>query len=312
MTTSQDILSQVLAAHNILIVTHQDPDFDAIGSSLALHWALKEQGKQSTVWIPQPIAKNYDCLPGIESRHVAYPTESQFDLIVALDSARKERIAQWESLPSNIPLINIDHHQDNPKYGDTNHVVRISSVGELLTSLFEEWQWPLNTNIATCLYAAIVFDTGRFQYNSVTTETHQRAATLLAHNIAHTAIHEAIFERKTDVYFRIIKTTCNNMIVDHDNGICYTTLTGIPDTMGSEIIDFIRQQEGMEVYLVFRVTESGDVKVSLRSKLNVDVAAFAAKFGGGGHKMAAGIRLSNITLEDAVSKIISELKNEVK
>ncbi|MDA1353684.1 MAG: bifunctional oligoribonuclease/PAP phosphatase NrnA [bacterium] len=311
MSPSQSILAQLLAATNVLIVTHQDPDFDAIGSSLALYWALKKQGKAPTVWVPQVIAENYDCLPGIESRAIAFPSDTKFDLIVALDAARKERIAEWETLP-NLPIINIDHHQDNPEYGDTNHVVRISSVGELLTELFSDWKWPLSTDIATCLYAAIAFDTSRFQYNSVTPDTHRRAASLLEHNINHTRLNESIFERKDHHYFSIIKSTCDNMIVDHDYGICYTKLTNLPDTMGSEIIDFIRQQEGMAVYAVFRTTESGDVKVSLRSKLNFDVAAFAAQFGGGGHKMAAGIRLTDISLDEAITRVITALKKEVK
>lgn len=295
----------------LLLVVHLDPDFDAIGSVLALSLALEMRGIVHEVWIPDNVGDAYSFLPGHDKITQVIPKDFDYSAVVALDCSNEFRITDSKKLLRCEQVINIDHHGDNSRFGTINFVPRISSVGELLVGLFEDWDWEITPDMATCLYAAIVFDTGQFKYQSVTPLTLTRAASLLALGVDHADISLRIFDSKPKRYFDQVKEVLEHLVVDETYKIAYTFLPNCQKAEGHDLIDFLRQVQNVEVYILFRAYERGLVKVSLRSKCGFHVSHFSKQFDGGGHQMAAGIRFQNAKLPEVVDKVISALKIEM-
>lgn len=308
-----DLFLPTLEQHKddpILIVVHKDPDLDAIGSATALALQLDQQGYTCKIWITERIPTDHLFLPGLDFVERKYPKSFNEKLIICLDSSHYERIRDNENLDITTPLLNIDHHSDNSFFGSSNIVWEMSSVGEMLATLFMHVGWEITPEIATCLYAAIIFDTGQFSYSNTTPHTFKIASELVAKNIEHHKIIETLTENKTPAYFQQIQNALDNMIYNEDSKVIYTTLPYCKENAGNDIINFIRQRKKTNVCLVFRNTQSNIVKISLRSKTDFDVAKFAAKFGGGGHKKAAGIQMEG-DIDDIKKQVISELENEL-
>jgi bifunctional oligoribonuclease and PAP phosphatase NrnA len=290
-----------------LIVTHQFPDLDAIGSSLALYHQLLKKGIKVTLYSPNKIDKQFHFLPGARNFRTTFLDQNP-DMIFALDSATKERIDGYKIIDkyTAIPIVNIDHHHDNPLYGELNIVKDVSSVGELLSHLFNEINWDISLDMATCLYAAICFDTGRFAHSNVTKETFKIASQLKDIGVNSCLIAEHMDENKTLDDFKLISLAIERAVLNKKLNYVYTTIPAQHTKTTVKLVDFIRLLKGFEVIIVFQEMENKHVKVGLRSKKDVDVSAFAAKFGGGGHKKASGILIKE-DLETSVNTVISAL-----
>ncbi|RAP38151.1 hypothetical protein DID80_03335 [Candidatus Marinamargulisbacteria bacterium SCGC AAA071-K20] len=311
MFTNEEIEELSSAVDNCkcaLIVTHKFPDLDAIGSSLALYHQLLKKGKRVTLYSPNRLDKQFYFLPGAKNFKTNILKVPTPDIIFALDSARKERIDGHEEIDKYLsaPIFNIDHHHDNPKYGAKNIIKDISSVGELLSHLFNELNWEITTPMASCLYAAICFDTGRFAHSNVTEDTFKMAAQLKKSGADTSLIAEYMDENKSLDDFKLISLSTDRAVLNKDLNYVYTTIPIQHTRTSVKVIDFLRLLKGFEVILVFQELERRKVKISVRSKKDTDVSAFAAKFGGGGHKKAAGILLLK-SLEDSVNTIIPAL-----
>jgi phosphoesterase RecJ-like protein len=316
MEFAQDQLSQFSSAitnsKKVLIVTHEFPDLDAIGSSLGLYHYLKDAGKEVTIWTAQTLDSTFDFLPGVETIQHTLPPSLKYDTLFVLDASHLNRVRGYKHLKTDLAhVVNIDHHPDNSLFGDVNIMHTVSSVGELLYWLFHRSGIDISQDMATCLYAAISFDTGRFAYSSVTADTHLVGSALISAGAEPYPIFQKMDENKSVVDFELIRLGIERLVSLKDDGIVFTTLPKNSPDARVKMIDVIRQLDGFDVVLVFQELDSSNVKVNLRSKTDFDVSAFAQQFGGGGHKKASGIFTSG-ALMDVVNKIIPALQAALK
>lgn len=296
----------------VLIVTHEFPDIDAIGSSLALFHYLDSIGKEVIVWTAQTLDSTFAFLPGVTSIQHSYPKDFEYDTLFVLDASHLTRVRKHQQLNTETAnVVNIDHHPDNSLFGHVNIMHTLSSVGELLYWLFQRSSIEISHDMSTCLYAALSFDTGRFAYSSVTADTHTAASQLVAAGAEPYPIFQRMDENKSVVDFELIRLGIERLVSLKDDGIVFTTLPKDSPDAKIKMIDVIRQLEGYDVVLVFQELDSNSVKVNLRSKSFFDVSAFAQQFGGGGHKMASGI-FTQGALMDVVNKIVPALQDALK
>jgi phosphoesterase RecJ-like protein len=304
----QNFKNCIKKASQCLIVTHEFPDIDAIGSCLALSEHLKKQQKNVVIWSAQEIEKQHFFLPNVETIVTTYPNNTHFDTIFVLDASDISRVRKYTDINQHsASVINIDHHPDNTLFGDFNIVKLWSSVGELLFWLLEHCRADITPSMATCLYAAINFDTGRFAYSSVTEHTFVAAAELVKKGAEPYPIYAAMEENKTLTDFELIGIAMDRIKSDPDSGIIYTSIPKTAPHSSLKVIDVIRQISGYKVIVVFQEKEATRVKINLRSKGSFDVSKFAQLFGGGGHKKASGIFLKS-SLDSAINSVIPALK----
>jgi phosphoesterase RecJ-like protein len=310
-SNEETLLKQLEQTKKSLITVHQFPDIDAIGSALALYSYLKSRNKEVVIWTAQKLDRTFDFLPYTESIIHEIPKSFTVDTIFVLDSSNTERVRDFSKLPIESQcIVNIDHHPDNESFGHINYVKLVSSVGEILTQFFIDHHINITTDMATSLYAAIAFDTGRFAHSNVTSETLQLASTLVSCGASPVKIHREMDENKSVADFDQLKMAINALHVLDDYHLAYTTIT-VRKPSRIKVIDFIRQLEGIDVFIVFQVLNQSLVKVNLRSQTSFDVSCFSKQFGGGGHRKASGI-LYKGPLEECQNDIISALKDALK
>jgi bifunctional oligoribonuclease and PAP phosphatase NrnA len=305
--------SHLETAKNVLIISHRDPDIDSIGSSMAVMALLEKRGVKVCVWSADNLKEEFDFIPGSEKVVKKLPTNFKFDTIIALDSSDLSRIKKIETIKilENITIINIDHHPDNSNFGTINIIdSTASSTGEIVYNITKKLAWDLTANIATCLYASIVSDTGRFLFNNTSAKTLATAADLVEKGANPHHIAKSIYEELPIETFDFMKIALDRLVVDKIHRYAYTSIPRQLPTSAINIIDFIRQIRGIEVFMVFTELKKDLVKISLRSKTDFDVSAFASHFNGGGHKNASGIRVQK-SLKKAEQEIISKLTEEL-
>lgn len=292
-----------------LIVTHQFPDMDAIGSCLGLYEYLVSRGVEVRVWSAQELGRDFKFLKYSSNIVSAYPSEFKFDTLFVLDSSHLSRVRHHHLIkydPSTVTVINIDHHPDNSLFGDINIVTPISSVGEIITRLLTTLNATFTPTMATALYAAISFDTGRFAHNNVTSQTLKMAANLLDAGADNFEITQCIDENKSPEDFQLVRLAIENLVCNPDLGYVYTSIPNMYSENHFKVIDFIRLLGGFDIFIVFQEIGNRRVKVNLRSKVDFDVSDFAQKFGGGGHKRASGILMEG-SLKDIQKAILDDL-----
>ena len=202
------ILSSIQSAKSILITAHKHPDLDAIGACLALGSHLRQK-TPTTIWLEDyvhthPLSTHQ---PPIET---VLPQNSTFDLMIICDCSNEDRIHNWsthkQALLANKPtIINIDHHPDNTLFGTYNLHENISSVCEMLTTLFISQKWPITADIATYLYAGIVFDTDRFLHPNTTPNTLNHAAHLIKSGARSQDMHQLLYENLSEETITLIR-----------------------------------------------------------------------------------------------------------
>ncbi len=298
------LLSAIVAAfeehRSFCVVGHLRPDGDCIGSQLALALALADRGKRVVCWNEDPVPSK---LAFLDTRGLFRLPEDgrRFDCVVATDCASFERLGRaGEALGRRRILINIDHHQSNPGYGDLNWVdAGFPSTGELIFRLLRFARWPVTPAIADCLYTAISTDTGSFQYSSTLPETYAAAGQLvkLGANVAR--ICEIVYQSFPLSRVRLLRHVYNSFRLVHRERTAYVWLrkkdyarTGAQSDDSEGLIDHIRAIEPVVVACVFEEIEPDLTRVSLRSKDGlVRVNEILAPLGGGGHNAAAGARI---------------------
>jgi bifunctional oligoribonuclease and PAP phosphatase NrnA len=304
--------SHIGDAKKILITAHKNPDTDAIGSCLALaHYFSSELKKDIKIWIKESV-KEFEFLPSKQFFENKFPKEFKFDTLIVCDCSSLERVNHVSFITDaqhDFTTINIDHHPDNTKFGDINVVSKISSVGELLYLMFTALDWKISSQIATCLYAAISFDTGRFAYSNVTDDTLLAASKLKQFGANPYEIYQALEENKTENDFQLIKLAIDNLVVLKEYSLAYTTIPKNSPRGSVKVIDFIRQLKNVELFIVFQELRSNLVKVNLRSKYNTNVTKIAGHFGGGGHNRAAGIVFES-EITQCKLELIEHIKSE--
>lgn len=310
--TLDNILEEVKKAEKIVILTHEHPDGDAIGSSLAMYHALKAFGKNPDIIIPVH-SKVFNCLPGIEDIKTESNIEN-YDLAISLDCATIKMLNGFVNYFENAKVkVCIDHHSTNTMFGDYNYVNPAApACAQILLVILEYFGIEMTKEIGTCILAGIITDTGGFKYQGVTAETFEFVAWLLNKGVNVVSIYRQVLEVKTKPNFELHRIASNRVEFLEEGKIAYTYITAEDEKKaGSEsgdhegIVDIGRCVEGVEVSIFIRQTEKG-CKISLRSNDYVNVADACSIFGGGGHARAAGATIQG-TIEQAREKVLSEV-----
>ncbi len=292
------ILKFVRKHRRFLVSGHVRSDGDALGSQLAFHFALRRMGKRSHVVCDRGVAPEYAFLPG-SSGVGGDPSDLRppYDAVITFDSGGWSRLERIADALGKIFIINIDHHASNERFGDLNWVdAGFSSSGEMAWELIRAAGVKPDRRIATCVYTAMVTDTGRFSFSNTTPETHRRAAQVLGHGVRPEEIHRALFRRKTPAQLRFAAECIRALRLSPDGRVGWITITdemmkraGFVPSDTQEYVDLVQSLRDVRAALLFReVDEPGKVKVSFRTDRGIDGVALASKWGGGGHRRASG------------------------
>lgn len=320
-----DEISRVIQKNkNFLITSHINLDGDGIGSELALYFILKKLNKKVTILNQDRIPKIYDFLPDIDK--VQYWNNNRInpksiDVGIALDCSSIKRIGRTYEIFKDIKtIINIDHHKSNENFGNLNYLdCSASSVGEIIYELITFLNIDLlDEKISTCLFAAIITDTGSFRYSNVSSKTFGVASHLTRYRIKSHLISNNIYNRNTYPGLKLLGESLLTLEMDDSNYVSWLTITRkmLNDTNANDedvegIINIATTLNNVEISILFRETKDSKIKISFRSKGNFDVNKFAGKFKGGGHPNAAGCLCSG-KLDEIKEKILSKLFKEIK
>ncbi len=314
---------------NIVITPHKNPDGDAVGSVLALWHYLKDTGHKATVIVPNDFPKFLKWMPGVKDILIFEKSPSQgleiiqnADLIFTLDFNDLSRIGELQKPfeASKARFIMIDHHQEPHAYSEITYSdVSMSSTCEMVYNFIDYLgdRDKINSEIAHCLYAGILTDTGSFKFKSTTSRTHRVVADLIEKGADNSLIHNKIFDTNTPDRIHLLGRALNNLVILESYGTAYITLSKQDldefrfkkgDTEG--FVNYGLTLEGIHFAAIF--IENGDegfIKISFRSEGEFSVNEFArAHFNGGGHTNAAGGR-SDLSLVDTVAKFRGLLDN---
>lgn len=316
MSVLENIKESISNSNNIAILTHENPDGDAIGSSLALMHALKKLGKNVEVIVPS-CNKMYAILPGFDEIKKEVDENNSYDLCIALDCSDMERLHVCREIFEKAKnTIVIDHHITNQNYGDVNYVNAVaSSTCQNLIVVMGYLDIAISKDIATCLYAGILTDTGGFRYN-VQIETFEFAAMLLETGIDIAKIYRNLFDITTIGRTKLLGKAIERLEILSNGKIAFTYTTKedeedyeIMDGDHEGIVNYGRDIENIEVSIYIREQED-KYKVSMRSNEYVNISLIATKFGGGGHMKAAGFS-SDMSFDLLKQSIISEVEKQL-
>ncbi len=310
--------------NNFLITSHVNLDGDGIGSELALYSILKKLKKNPIILNQDRLPKIYDFLPDsnkVNDLEGHFLNPKNIDVGIVLDCSNIKRIGKtYEILKEIKTVINIDHHKSNECFGDVNWVdSSISSVGEIIYDLIKSINIDLlDANISTCLFTAIITDTGSFRYSNVSSKTFKVASDLTSKGIMPYLIANNIYNRNTYSGLKLLGEALSTLETDESKYVSWLTITRkmLNDTKAKDeeiegIIDISTTLNNVEISILFRETKDNKIKISFRSKGNFDVNKFAGKFKGGGHPNAAGCLLSG-KLYEIKERILSELFSDIK
>ena len=315
MSDLKEICRSLQTATRIAILSHENPEGDAIGSSLGAYFALSALGKEVAVYNPDPLPSYLSFLPGSSKIQATIPPGLCFDVYLVLDCGDRERVGGLLEHARG-RIINIDHHASNSQFGDLNWVDGgASSTGEMTYSLlFQEMGLPLGREAAISLYAAILTDTGSFRFSNTTPKSLLTAASLLEAGIAPDQIASQLYEQRSLDQLHVLGEMLSGIQVEEGGRIAWAVITqqmlsrgqiSLEETEG--FVNYPRSVGGVEVAAIFKEADLRRYRVSLRSKGSVDVGKVASNFSGGGHHNAAGCTVSG-DLNEVKKKILGEIR----
>lgn len=316
--TLDEILKEIKDAEKIVILTHESPDGDAIGSSLAVKLMLENFDKNADVIIPE-YSRLFNFLPAIDQ--VKAESEiKKYDLAISVDCADLKRLAKKEYFEEAKKTIVIDHHGSNKMYGDLNYVNPVSpACCEILAGMFEYFEIDITKEIGTCIMTGIITDTGGFRHAGINPETFEFTAELIRKGVDIPDIYKRALRTKTKANFLLTKKVIERMEILEDGKVTFTYITSQDEKeVGAEpgdhegLVDIGRDIEGVEVSIFIRQKgEEDSYKISLRSGNDVNVSDICLMFGGGGHPKAAGALVQG-NLKQVKEKVLKEVKKALK
>jgi len=317
--TLDNILEEINKAESIVILTHENPDGDAVGGSLALYNALKNYGKNPDIIIPE-YSRCFEFLPGSNEIKKESNIE-QYDLAISVDTATIKMLNGWAKYFENAKTsIVIDHHGTNTMYGDYNYVnPDAPACSQILIVLLQYFNIEITKEIGSCILAGIITDTGGFKYSGVNVETFEFVAELLNKGVNVSNIYRRVLETTTKTSFELRRIAESRLEFLCDGKVTYTYITlADEEKVNSEtgdhegIVNIGKCVEGVEVSIFIRELKNGKGwKVSLRSNEYINVSDVALLFGGGGHPRAAGCTMQG-DLQQVKDKILNEVKASFK
>jgi len=312
----QEAVRILTAGESFLLLGHVSPDGDCLGSILSMTLALVGMGKKAFPVCLEGIPEMYRFLPGSERILHELPAVERIDVAIVLDSDRPERLGPASSaLNLCKDHIIIDHHQEDQwDFGVRLVDSTSASSGEIVYQLLKEANIPLTKDIAECLLAAIVTDTGTFRFANVKPSTLRAAADMLECGTSIDKISRKVYETRTVAGTKLLGCALCNMTVIENGKIAYTFISqkDLADSGASEsetdgIVNFVRSVRGVKVGIFFREVSAESTRASLRATDDVDVSEIAKSFGGGGHRAAAGCTIE-CPLQDAIGEVLEKVK----
>ena len=302
--------------HRPLLVTHVAPDGDATGSLLALGWVLFALGKSPTLACQDALPPRFAFLPGFE-KVVQTPPPGPYDLLIALDCSDLDRIGRIaEIVGRDLPILNIDHHVTNTRFGTVDLVAEDAvSTTHLLYHLIRHLHYPLDERIATCLLTGLVTDTRGFRTANVTSEILRIAVELMEAGAPLTVITRNGLDRRPLAALRLWGAGLARL--QSADGIVWTTLPiSVQQTIGHDgygdagLANLLISAEEAKVAVVFTEQPDGEVEVGFRAVPGFDVSRIALQLGGGGHALASGCRVPG-PLEEAQRRVLALLREDL-
>lgn len=315
-----EVANLILENDNFLLITHQGPDGDAIGSNLGLLSALLDNGKKAEAYFHEPLPDNYQGLPEIDFITDKLPYLGQYDCILCLDFSNPKRFGDINLASYN--TVNIDHHPDNTRFARENYVNhRAAATAEIIFDLIKQIpDWQISKRTATFLMTGIVMDTGGFRFDNTSPSVLKCAAELLELGAEYSNIIKMMFFSKpenfakmeADIILHHLQTACDGayawfylsdqMLKDYE--------IEEKDTEG--LIDLIRAIKGFEIVAIFRRKDQG-FRFSLRSKnKKYSVGKIARTLNGGGHELAAGGMITTTSIDEAEKIMLEHVKEELR
>ena len=318
----QRIESLIRQSKNILLVSHKSPDGDTVGTATAWYEMLTMKGKNCSLVCYDPLPTSLQFLPHAEKYRQDFCL-NDFDLIIASDSGAHHLLGFHETkegfltvnsegkFEKSLPMINIDHHKTNERYGDVNLVhPEFASTTMLLLEIFQQFGWDITRNIATSLITGIYTDTGSMMHSNTNPLVYRMASYLLSRGANIRRIQKDIFHTIPISTLRLWGRVLSNMYKDSE-GVTIAVVTdrdfidtGADYSELSGVIDYLNSVPDSK-FTVLLTERDGKVKGSLRTLEDIDVAEIAERFGGGGHKKAAGFTIPGKLQKEVRWKIIS-------
>ena len=326
MTTQRapdDLLATIRSGNRFLVTSHVSPDGDAIGSSLGLARVVRTLGKGALVWLRDPLPAIYRPLPGAERIHTgAEPPAGfpeRFEGVIVLECPGLDRTG-LEDRFGGLPLVNLDHHLGNQHYGAVNWVDPAApAAGEMVFRLARTLKVDLDADTATLLYLTLVSDTGCFRFANATATAFEAAAGLVRAGAEPSRVAQWLYESQPEGMVRLLGEMLSTLDVRAGGRVATAELTpemferaGAAEGDSEGLIDVPRSIAGVEAVALFRRRPDGAVKVSLRSRGEIDVERIARRHGGGGHKNAAGCTVESGDLAGIREQVLADLAAAVE
>lgn len=307
----REVLKHIEQRDHFVLTSHARPDGDAIGSVLACSQILREMGKQAQVVLSDSVPRIYQPLPFsdtvVQSTQVDGPYEAA--IILECDSIQRTRLSGLEQRF----LISIDHHVSGRPFAHVNWIDSAAcSTGELVYRLAREAGVPISADVATCLYTAVLADTGSFMFKGTNEHTFALARELVLAGADPAACARNVYFSHPTSKMRLLGAALSNL--HREGGLAWIWVTrdqmeraGAIDEDCEGLVNYALAIQGVEVAAFFRELSDGRYRVSMRSKGQMNVAAVAENFGGGGHACASGCALDG-PLSVAVARILAQLR----
>ncbi|RKN86476.1 DHH family phosphoesterase [Paenibacillus ginsengarvi] len=305
------------ANDDFLVVAHVNPDGDAASSTVAVGWLLHQLGKRYAMINEGNMPDKFAYLWGFD-RLASMDEETpdrRFPNVICVDCGDETRVGRVKQLfADEAAVLNIDHHASNDYFGDVQ-LIRADAAAtvELLYELAHEMKLPIQLELATAIYSGLLTDTGGFRFSNTSPRVMRIASEMLEAGVNGHQLAERLLEKITFSHISVLKLALGTLSFACDRKISWMTVSSeMMKTTEADredmdgLIMYPRNIEGVEVGLLFKQTDEGTVKVSFRSNGNVDVAAIAKSFGGGGHVRASGCTLSG-ELDDIVKRVVEEV-----
>jgi len=320
---AEDVAAVFVPGRRVALTTHVNADGDGVGSEVALWHLLTARGVQAGIANPTPIPDRFHFLvpKGADHSERAAREIEAADVVVVLDISDASRLGDLaRAITHSHAVACIDHHVSGGSLPRGPRLVapEAAATAELVFDLATVLGWPLSAEAARALYVGILTDTGAFRFANTTPRVLRVAGALLEQGVDPESIYESVYASAPEGRVRLTAEVLETLVVEHDRGLAWVTVP--PDALQRHgataddldgIVEYPRSIAGVRLALLFRQLANGRVKVSLRSLGDVDVAQLAQRFGGGGHRKAAGASLEG-SLAEAQGRVLAAAREYLK
>jgi phosphoesterase RecJ-like protein len=306
-----EVLNQIGKRTRFILTSHARPDGDAVGSALACCQILRSMGKQATVVLSDGVPGIYHPLPGSDSvlQNTEQAPEPEAVIILECDGVQRTKLTGIE----RHYLINIDHHDTARPFADVNWIDPAAcATAEMIFRLAREADVKISPEVATCLYTAVLTDTGSFCFNGTNERTFALAQELVRCGADPVRIAQNVYFSTQLSKMRLLGAALSSLHRDGSLAWMNVDQVTMEHCQSTEedcegLVNYALAIAGIQVALFFRELPNGNFRVSLRSKGAVNVAAVASSFGGGGHECASGCAIDG-PLSTAVERLLSQFQ----